>query len=579
MKKRKDKVGGMALFNGLMLKSKKREVVGRLKEDGYINFQIFENNKQKKDEEKFTIYDIPIIRGMLSMKNMIASSVPYVLSSAQNTLNVKSSKSEKIDVDKFEIAIAYIISIGLILTLLAAIPNFISSFLTHNVRNISQAIIQTTVFIIYLLLLSKIDSLKAIFEYHGAEHKVANAYENLSKEDINVENVRKQSRFHIRCGGNFVVYLFLLIIFITLLIPSNNLIFKTILQVLIMPFLAGFSYELVMYTQYLPNFLKFLAYPAMSIQFITTKEPSDDKIQLAIYTLFGCINGNKEVSVKTFFNTYLKKNKKISFNMKDALIIISHLKNISTDELFIKIDEVTLDYNEQVKSNMMLDKLFLKNYPIEYITNKVNFYNETYKVNEKVLIPRIDSELIVKEAIEYIDKEKLETLMDMCTGSGCLGISISRNSTIKKSVLIDISQDALDIANYNIQSNKINDKCMTINSDLFSNLNSINKKFDILVSNPPYIKKSDLKLLDDSVKKEPLIALDGGEDGLVFYTKILNNAPKYLNDNAILIFEIGFDELKPIKELINNNTNYKFIKSLKDYGGNDRSVICRFQKK
>lgn len=578
MKKRKEKVGGMALFNGLMLRNKKREAIGRVNDNKNIHVEINSINKNI-DEDKFTIYDVPIIRGIISMKNMIATSVPYVLKSSQDVLN-KSSK-ENIDIGKFELVSAYLIAITVILVLFAAIPNFISTFLAVNIRNLSQAIIQTSAFIIYLLLLAKVDSLKTLFEYHGAEHKVANAYEKLEKRDITIENVKKQSRFHARCGGNFVVYLFFLILFITFIIPSNNLIFKTILQVMLLPFLAGFSYELVMYTEYLPNFLKFLAYPAMSIQLITTKEPSDDKIELAIYTLFGCINGENQVSISKFVKDYLLYNKSIKkdFNIKEALNIFSSIKNIDVNDIFINMDGIMLDYNEQIKTNMMLNKLYKDNIPMAYIIGKVNFYNEKYIVNQDVLIPRVDSEILVEKAIEYINNENLNTMLDMCTGSGCIGISITKNSKIKYTTLIDVSKEALEITNKNIILNKVDKKCSTIHSDLFSSLNNSNIKYDIIVSNPPYIPTGDINGLDKSVKKEPTIALDGGKDGMDFYRKILKQALNYLNNNAVLIFEIGYDELEKFKEIINRYAEYKVVESLKDYGGNDRVVVCRFQNK
>lgn len=578
MKKRKEKVGGMALFNGLMLRNKKREAVGRLDNNNNVYVEI--NERQNNiDEDRFTIYDVPIIRGIISMKNMIASSVPYVLKSSQEILEKNSN--EKVEIDKFEVVSAYIISITLILVLVAAIPNFISKFLSVNIRNISQAIMQTCAFVIYLLLLAKIDSLKTLFEYHGAEHKVANAYEKLGKKNITVENVKKYSRFHARCGGNFVVYLFILIIAITMIIPSNNLIFKTIIQVALLPFLAGFSYELIMYTEYLPNLLKFLAYPAMSIQFITTREPSDDKIQLAIYTLFGCINGNKEITINTFIKNYLSYNKKIKkvFEIKDAVLIFSSIKDINSNEIFTNMDSIVLNYNEQIKANIMLNKLYKDNLPIAYVIGYTNFYKEKYFVNSNVLIPRVDSEILVEKAISYIDNEKCNTMLDMCTGSGCLGISIAKNSNIKHVDLIDISAEALLVTSKNIKGNGVEDKCNIIKSDLFSKLKDSNIKYDMIVSNPPYINSDVVLTLDESVKKEPVLALDGGKDGMNFYRKILIDAREYLNDKGIIIFEIGYDQLNKIQSEIKKYKEYSIIESIKDYGGNDRVVICRFQKK
>lgn len=578
MKKIKEKVGGMALFNGLMLRNKKREAIGRVDNNNNVYVEI--NERQNNiDEDRFTIYDVPIIRGIISMKNMIASSVPYVLKSSQEILEKKSK--EKVEIDKFEVVSAYIISITLILVLVAAIPNFISKFLSVNIRNISQAIMQTCAFVIYLLLLAKIDSLKTLFEYHGAEHKVANAYEKLEKKDITVENVKKYSRFHARCGGNFVVYLIILIIAITMIIPSNNLIFKTIIQVALLPFLAGFSYELIMYTEYLPNFLKFLAYPAMSIQFITTREPSDDKIELAIYTLFGCVNGNKEITINKFIKNYLSYNKKIKkvFEIKDAILIFSSIKDINSNEIFTNMDSIVLNYNEQIKANIMLNKLYKDNLPIAYVIGYTNFYKEKYFVNSNVLIPRVDSEILVEKAISYVNNENCNTMLDMCTGSGCLGISIAKNSDIKHVDLIDISEDALLVTSKNIKENGVEDKCNIIKSDLFSKLKDSNIKYDMIVSNPPYINSDVVLTLDETVKKEPVIALDGGKDGMDFYRKILKEAREYLNDKGIIIFEIGYDQLNKIQSEIKKHKEYSIIESIKDYGGNDRVVICRFQKK
>ena len=496
MKRRKEKVGGMALFNGLMLRNKKRESIGRVDDNGNISVEI-NDIKSEIPEDVFTIYDVPIIRGIISMINMITSSAPHVVKSSQAVL--KKATKEDIEINKTELVSAYIISITLIIFSLAAIPNFISTFLYAGIRNIAQVIMQSVAFIIYLFLVAKVDDLKTLFEYHGAEHKVANAYEKLDRKDITVENVKKESRFHIRCGGNFVVYLFILVIVVTLIIPSNNLVFKTIIEVILFPFLAGLSYELVMYTNYLPKFLRFLAYPAMSIQLITTKEPSEDKIELAIYTLFGCVDGEKEVNIDKCITSYLSKNRKINkvFDKKDALKIIANIKNLEFEKIYLDYTNINLSYNERIKLNKLLDKLYKEHMPLAYVIGCVNFYNEKYHVDKNVLIPRPDSEILVDTAIKYINEEKLNTMLDMCTGSGCLGISITNNSNLKHSLLVDISSDALNIANKNIALNNMNLKCVTLRSDLFKNLTANEIKYDI--------EKEDLKLA--KAAKQRLILL------------------------------------------------------------------------
>ena len=153
--------------------------------------------------------------------------------------------------------------------------------------------------------------------------------------------------------------------------------------------------------------------------------------------------------------------------------------------------------------------------------------------------------------------------------------------------LIDISLQALKIANRNIRLNGVNNKVITLNSDLLQNKiieiekqeNIEDKRVDMIVSNPPYIKTNVLPSLDEQVKKEPKLALDGGETGLDFYIRIIEQAKRVLKPNGILIFEIGYDQLNDLKEIISKNNEYKLLESVKDYGGNDRVVICRFLEK
>ena len=200
-----------------------------------------------------------------------------------------------------------------------------------------------------------------------------------------------------------------------------------------------------------------------------------------------------------------------------------------------------------------------------------------FRVNSNVLIPRQDTETLVEEALKVIEPGM--RVLDMCTGSGCLGISIAKNSDVKHVDLIDISAEALLVTSKNIKGNGVEDKCNIIKSDLFSKLKDSNIKYDMIISNPPYINSDVVLTLDESVKKEPVLALDGGKDGMNFYRKILKDAREYLNDKGIIIFEIGYDQLNKMQLEIKKYKEYSIIESIKDYGGNDRVVICRFQKK
>ena len=199
---------------------------------------------------------------------------------------------------------------------------------------------------------------------------------------------------------------------------------------------------------------------------------------------------------------------------------------------------------------------------------KMDFY-----VNENVLIPRPDTEILVEEVIKLANKIKNPKILDLCTGSGAIAISIAKYVETASVYAIDISQKALEVAKINSKNNQVTDRVKFIESNLFENVPNI--KFDIIVSNPPYIRKSVIETLDEEVKKEPVIALDGGIDGLDFYRKITSQTYEFLKYNGYLCFEIGFDQKIDVIEIIENEDKYVNTYSKKDLYGNDRIIITK----
>ena len=274
----------------------------------------------------------------------------------------------------------------------------------------------------------------------------------------------------------------------------------------------------------------------------------------------------------------IKYNNKFE-NRQDIYSIIKYVTKMSNLEISLN-KEIELPKNYEIKITEYLDKIVNEHYPLQYITHSQPFYNEEYYVDENVLIPRQDTEILVEKAIDYINKEKINEVIDLCSGSGAIGISIARNSNIAKAILVDISKEACIIENKNASLNEIEKKIEIVNSNLLEKIINDKIKVNMIVSNPPYIKTKDIASLDENVKKyEPRLALDGGEDGICYYRKILEQAKLVLRNNGILIFEIGYDELDSIKELIAKHKEYTILESVKDYSGNDRVVICRFQQK
>ena len=185
-----------------------------------------------------------------------------------------------------------------------------------------------------------------------------------------------------------------------------------------------------------------------------------------------------------------------------------------------------------------------------------------------MLIPRPETELLVDRIVRFVGDKKVSVL-DMCTGSGCIAISIDKMCDGTKVDAVDISEKALDVAKENNVKN--NADVHFIHSDLFEN---VKKTYDIIVSNPPYIPSADIDELMEEVKKhEPTIALDGKKDGLLFYKKICSQANDYLNENGKIYFEIGYDQGGAVKELLKEN-HFKNIQVLKDLSGLDRMVIA-----
>ena len=279
------------------------------------------------------------------------------------------------------------------------------------------------------------------------------------------------------------------------------------------------------------------------------------------------------MTIREIINEYKDKFE----NIQDIYSIIKYVTEMDNIQISLYKD-LLLPEDFKTKIISYLEKIINENYPVQYITNSQAFFNEVYYVDEHVLIPRQDTEILVEKAIDYIRNEGIKDAIDLCTGSGAIGISVARNSDIEKVTLIDISEDALDVAYRNIEDNSMEDKVTVLQSNLLEEVIKNQIKTDMILSNPPYIKSEDMASLDANVKYEPALALDGGVTGMDFYEKIVEQAKYVLNNNGLLIFEIGYDELEQMKELIANNKEYTMLESVKDYGGNDRVVVCRFQQ-
>ena len=266
----------------------------------------------------------------------------------------------------------------------------------------------------------------------------------------------------------------------------------------------------------------------------------------------------------------LKTNDVKEPNLK-ARLLMQYILNRPREYILVH-DDKQLALRQNVDYFKLIKKL-IEGVPLQHITHQQEFMKLMFYVDENVLIPRPDTEILVEEVIKLAKSINAKKILDLCTGSGAIAVSLAKYIEGSQITATDISRKALSIAKLNATNNNVEDKITFVSSDLFQNISE--EKYDIIVSNPPYIKRKVIKTLDKEVKKEPIIALDGGNDGLDFYKKIIGNAYQYLKYKGYLCLEIGYDQKDEVIDLINKEEKYIDTYSKKDLFDNDRIVITK----
>lgn len=262
----------------------------------------------------------------------------------------------------------------------------------------------------------------------------------------------------------------------------------------------------------------------------------------------------------------------IEESMLKAKIILANLLSRPKEYLFI---------NEKEKLDKQVEESFFEkinelcnNVPLQYLTNSQEFYGLNFFVNNDVLIPRSDTEILVEEVIKYIKNMKnVENnikILDICTGSGIIAIILAKYCKNVNITAVDKSEGALNVAIKNAKIHNVYGKINFIKSDMFENLKN---KYNIIVSNPPYIEREVIDTLSKDVQNEPKMALDGGVDGLDFYRIINKNVDKFLEKNGQIFLEIGFNQKNSVSHIFSKK--FDNINCIKDLNGLDRVIILK----
>lgn len=247
----------------------------------------------------------------------------------------------------------------------------------------------------------------------------------------------------------------------------------------------------------------------------------------------------------------------------DARLLLEYICHTDRNALLVHGDSVRSDLEEQFY-HMVIEKR-AQRIPLQHITGQQEFMGLTFKVNEHVLIPRQDTEILVEEAMRYLSDGM--RILDICTGSGCILLSLLKYSNECEGLGVDISENALAVARENAQNLGLEAEFR--HSDL---LEKVEGKFDMIVSNPPYIETAVIDTLMPEVREhEPMLALDGREDGLYFYRRIAEQCTSYMTRGARLFFEIGYDQGEAVKDMMIHK-GFCEVEIIKDYAGLDRVV-------
>ena len=585
-------IGGQAVMEGVMMRGKKSMAIAVRDSDGCIRLET----KRIKQSNSF-FSKVPVIRGVFNFLSTMIMGINTLMRSADVYGEAEPTKFENWLSKKFKInlmtvvtVISLFLGVGLAVALFVLLPTFLAdtTFKIFNISNNSSPTgysflvggFKIIILICYLLLVSLLKDIKRTFMYHGSEHKTISCYE--SGKELTVENAQKCSTLHNRCGTTFLFYVVFLSIITFIVVQKivnisliDNYFIQIGVRILIIPLVAGLAYELLKFLAK-NNWLIFkpLKLPGLALQKITTKQPTDDMVEVAILAFKTVLEMENDDSIPEVKFVTMQKTenvyKEIQALFENAGIegtadidwIFIHVLGIKRSE----IKETKIIKAKDYEAILALAKLRASGKPLQYVLRETEFYGFKIKLNEDVLIPRFDTELVAEKAISFIKKD--DKVLDLCTGSGCIAVTVQKKTGCKM-FATDISEKAIELAKKNAALN--NADITFMQSNMFEKLSD--EKFDCIISNPPYIKTANIQFLDKTVKEyEPLNALDGGIDGLDFYRIIAQEGKKHLNSGGVIVLEIGEGQTEDVKNLF---ADYADIKVYKDLCNIDRILTIQ----
>ncbi len=546
---------------------------------------------------------IPFVRGIVNMvASLVRGTRTLMRSAAVYGEEEESGRFEKWLAEKFRINLMTVVStisvfLGVILAvaLFMVLPNLGVSGLKGLFPSLSGSaweyvllgVFKLVIFFAYLGLILILKDIRRLYMYHGAEHKTITCYE--SGLPLTTENVMKCSRLHARCGTSFLfIVLAINILVISLVnwgigvhrIENGALEFlaKLGIELVLLPVIAGVSYEaLKLVAKFNGKISLIFKAPGFLIQKVfTTREPDESMAEVAIaaFEKVLAMDADPEMPETEFITAgilsqKLAETKKLfaenGIDESDAEWIYSLTLGIPRSEL--SQERIVSPAESKKIASIVAERLTGR--PLWYIIGDVDFCGCKIKVDERVLIPRPETEELAEIAIKAV--EEGDKVLDMCTGSGCLAIAIAKGCAGKNISVTaaDVSDAALMLAKENANLNSA--VVHFVQTDLFENIRG---RFNLIVCNPPYIRTEEVAALAREVKDfEPRIALDGGEDGLDFYRRLAKDINRYVARGGMLILEVGEDQAADVLRIFEKR-DYAIV--VKDLEGKDRFLKIAF---
>lgn len=705
-------IGGQAVMEGVMMQGPDRVALAMRLPSG----ELYLKTKKKQKDTKFT--KIPFVRGIVAFARSLINGMGTLMESAdilekyapeeyaeepgklESWINKKFGEKAAWN---FLMTSALIFAIVISLIFFVVLPtwavNFLSKWITNAiVLNLIEGILRIAIFIGYVAAIRRMDDIMTLFRYHGAEHKSIHCYEN--DRVLVPENADEFYTLHPRCGTSFLVFVLIISLLLFSFLGWPNLALRILSRVLLIPVIAGISYELLRWAGRSDGKLvRILSWPGLQLQRLTTAEPNRDQLEVALLSLKAVlvdpgtpeINGfvdkdgnivrskaeekivekemeawaadveahteankkaareaieenskaaersvfedrgagatEKEINeairfledldidgytlvapketdgrtlvraiadvesaqakartiarrytkdIKTYENALAWGQAALSMlpnGKNEAKTIMSYATGLGNAQLITRSKELMRDDDFEVYEKCIYARIEGK--PLQYIVGMQEFMGLPFRVNPSVLIPRLDTEVLAERVIKMIEDKGLTKpeVLDLCTGSGALGISIAAKIPNAIVTMTDVSEEALHTAMSNAGLNGVNRRCIFLLGDMFKAVPD-DKAYDVIVCNPPYIESDVIDTLDVEVKDhEPRMALDGGKDGLDFYRIIADQASLHMRSGGILALEIGCDQAAAVRKLLADARTYNEVTVVRDLAQLDRALI------